>query len=785
MRYLVLFLFYHTWVVGQSPHQWVRTNPGGGGAFSTIEAGPTGQIIAGSDLSGAYYSWDFGQTWDVYGQERGLEVTHVSGLGFHPTEEDTFFIGTEAGIYKSADGGGFLYEVLDHGYITDIAVAPSDTRTIYATYHATYNASGGSIYKSIDGGEHFSQVSIDLPAGHRLLELHVSPTDHNFVLVLSGKGRFHCGPASLFKSINGGVNWTQKATGLGAIMDLAMHPSSEDTLYLSTMTVDCSTELYYTSLDGDLHRSVDGGENWNLRTSDRPGIIWIKRDAPNIIRMIDPREPWPWIPTGGTWRSTNAGLSWTQTASGNWDGGYQSSLAWAYGSSYNGFCKTLGESLENPDVLLWTNAQWVFGTSDEGVSFDNMHTNEVTPGWWQSRGFDNVVMNEIAVSPTDPNVLYVAFADLGLWRSIDRGTSWQSANVDTYTGNWEGFGGNSLTVMVDPHRSNVVWSGMQGDFTEPAYLVKSVQHGLSSSWSSATGLGTPTRISGLSVDPQSNVSNRTLFVTADGHVYRSTDDGATWSSSLINGGLHFTAVDHLNGQTVYAGGRSGIYRSTNGGANWTDVGLPAMQGQEVVDFFDFDYEGVTDISTDPIQTGWVYVTVKGDQGGLYRSKNSGTQWENLYSNVYMRAVAINPSNNQQIYLGSSSAYYAGGYNSQSLGVLYSENQGLNWSAANGEMAWPFANSMAIDQSVPPRIYLGSPGTGVQYAYVGGSVCQQNLTISAPTINGTYQAGETLTTMGNIEVQNHALFKANHAVELNQGFTVPEAAQLDITMEGCE
>ena len=48
-------------------HSWERTNPGGGGAFSTIGAGPSGIVIAGSDLSGAYRSIDYGKTWDVIG----------------------------------------------------------------------------------------------------------------------------------------------------------------------------------------------------------------------------------------------------------------------------------------------------------------------------------------------------------------------------------------------------------------------------------------------------------------------------------------------------------------------------------------------------------------------------------------------------------------------------------------------------------------------------------------------------------------------------------------------
>ena len=65
---------------------WININPGGGGAFTTVAAGPTGTIIAGSDLSGAYRSRDRGLSWDAIGSNRGLERTHVSAVGFDPVD---------------------------------------------------------------------------------------------------------------------------------------------------------------------------------------------------------------------------------------------------------------------------------------------------------------------------------------------------------------------------------------------------------------------------------------------------------------------------------------------------------------------------------------------------------------------------------------------------------------------------------------------------------------------------------------------------------------------------
>lgn len=121
-------------------HQWERTNPGGGGAVSTIGAGPGGLIVAGSDLSGAYLSTDRGQSWRVAGASAGLTETHISGIGFDPFDPNFVYLGTEGGIFRSSDGAITFTRVLDHGYITDIECAPSNPSVCYAAYHPQFDS---------------------------------------------------------------------------------------------------------------------------------------------------------------------------------------------------------------------------------------------------------------------------------------------------------------------------------------------------------------------------------------------------------------------------------------------------------------------------------------------------------------------------------------------------------------------------------------------------------------------------------------------------------------------
>ncbi|RME05815.1 MAG: hypothetical protein D6803_08080, partial [Anaerolineae bacterium] len=195
---------------------WQRTNPGGGGAFNAIGGGPSGILLAASDLSGAYRSLDGGHTWEVIGAFHGLTSTHVSGLGFDPLDPTLLYLGTEEGIFRSDDGGENFRFVLNHGYITDIAIAPSNPRVGYAAHHSQYNVADGAVYKTTDRGRTWARVSgASLPNGLHILKLLVSPQDEDVLYALAGEGRFACGPAVLYESVDGGRTWARLAANLG------------------------------------------------------------------------------------------------------------------------------------------------------------------------------------------------------------------------------------------------------------------------------------------------------------------------------------------------------------------------------------------------------------------------------------------------------------------------------------------------------------------------------------------------------------------------------------------
>jgi len=647
--------------------EWVRVNPGGGGWFMCVDAGPTGVIIVCSDLSGAYRSLDRGRSWDVIGSYRGLEYTHVNAVGFDPTDGSILYLGTNEGLYRSEDTGETFQKVVSSGYWGDIAISAADPDVGYAARQ------GGQVYKTTDRGHTWSKVSEDEDLAGRLclIRLLLHPTDPDVVYLLSGEHRFEVGLKALYRSTDGGAHWDQVGGGLGDIYDMLLDPSDPRTLYVS--------------VEGrGVYKSTDDGESWTHQT-DAWGRIFAKSSS--VLRIVNA--------SGYVWETTDGGGSWYEKSlEGDWDPGWEP--GWHYSNAEG---TSIGGDMSDPDAYYWVNAQFVYGSFDGGSTFGPLYTRKVGDGW-QSTGVDNTEVFDLEISEADHHIIYIALWDMGLWRSLDYGETWQSCNQGDY--GWEGGrGGDSRTVLTDPARPEVVWAanGWRGN---REYLLRSDDYGALGSWSDVgNGLPSPDsapEIWGLSLDRTSPTDNRTLFVTASGKVYRSTDDGYNWSKVFSGGRCRMTAVDRFDGDLVYAGGDGGLWRSTDGGDTWSQVGPSEMRG-------------VYDVKVDPSNEGWVYVTCYGRERGLYRSKDGGDSWEKLWTSSTARGVAIDPVDPDVIYATSSLNDCCGAGPKGSAGVVRSTDGGETWQQVNEGLPWPFAWPIEVDPTDHTYVFVGSPGTG--------------------------------------------------------------------------
>ncbi len=815
-------------------HSWERSNPGGGGSFSMVGATKSGTIIAASDLSGIYRSKDQGKSWTPLGANNGLIETGVSSLGFHTKDGNTFYIGTYQGLYKTTDGGNTLYKPKlekmpgrGDGLIEAIGMSFSKPSIGYLVHYEDWLPEL-SFLKTTDAGESWKIVKTSgIPDKARILKIVVDYKDSETIYVVTGKARFGCGPAELYKSTNGGKKWVKLAKDVGKevginnqdesdILDIDLDPVNPKKLYISTFkagkcidesgqeveyaaTENAQFEDYITGGDKDgngeenvgaVYKSDNAGKTFSpLYPKDSQGniikgltgILSVDKDNPDIVRVVEILHPYDWNAKAGSWvldSKTDKAEHISHVT--DWKRGYVKNQYYAFTPGYFGLSKTVTKDLFQSNHFYGVFGQWIWGSFDGGKIFQNISTSGSDSKGWRSTGVDNIIGHTLDVNTQNPDIIYMGGIDIGFWVSTNKGESWiqyqpdfnhkndkneydyrlyswniggidydfdppKPVDVDPYLAQ-HGSGSNVSTLISDPQKASTVWA----TFSREQYpgqvdnlrtgLFKSLDFG--KTWTLISkglpAIDSSLKYHGLSIDPQSTVGNRTLFLSVDNDIYKSTDDGESWKKVLdksVSGGLKFTQVDYANNKLVYAGGEGGLWRSKNGGTTWQQIGgkyKKEMQSSydnirdniiptdDILDANDESiiithaWQGVFDIKTDPNHKNRVYVTAYGKGKGLYRSDDAGVTFKKLLTDDHMRGVAIAPQDSNIVYASSSASYYSGA-NGNSLGIQFSSDAGNTWQDANDGMAWNYGGMMDIETGNSPRIWAWSPGTGIQFS----------------------------------------------------------------------
>lgn len=196
----------------------------------------------------------------------------------------------------------------------------------------------------------------------------------------------------------------------------------------------------------------------------------------------------------------------------------------------------------------------------------------IGPFSWQvaSGGYSpgNGRVNCITVDPDDPDVIYIGAASGGIWKSSDGGTTWATST--------DGLAVLGITdIYVNPANTSEVVAltgDAYGSDTPSIGLIKSADGG--SSWSTTNLTFEESDYDIFFKLEVSPTDSDVMLVAGDG-VHRSTDGGDTWTQvmTVSVSDLLFHPTD---GDVVYAARRYEdnenevtIYKSTDGGANWS------------------------------------------------------------------------------------------------------------------------------------------------------------------------------------------------------------------------
>ena len=349
--------------------------------------------------------------WRSIGPYRGSRAVAAAGV---PGNSNTFYFGAvDGGVWKTTNAGLTWVPMFDGQPVASIgalAVAPSNPLVIYAgTGESDIRsdlASGDGVYKSVDGGNTWTNVG--LRETRQISRIVVDPKNPDIVYVGALGHAYGPNPERcVFKSTDGGKTWTHsldQGPEVGA-SDLAMAAANPEILFAGTWQAHRPPWSTYAPLQGSksgLFRTTDGGANWTqLIANGLPDGDWgrvgvtVAADGRRVYALIDAGKE------SGLYRSDDGGNTWTLS---NGDSRL-TSRSWYFNQP------TIDP--DNPDVVYVPNVA-LYRLEDGGKSLAIVRG---APG-----GDD---YHQLWIDPANSSRMVLA-TDQGSSVSLDRGATWSS-----------------------------------------------------------------------------------------------------------------------------------------------------------------------------------------------------------------------------------------------------------------------------------------------------------------------------------------------------------------------
>lgn len=347
--------------------------------------------------------------WRFVGTHRGGRASSVCGV---PGQPNVFYMAaTGGGVWKTIDGGNSWRNISDGffgGSIGAVQVAPSDPNIIYVgcgekTVRGNVSPGYGGVYKSYDAGKTWE--SIGLFDRVQVGQIVVHPRDPQIVFVAVIGDLFKDSEdRGIFRSIDGGKTWEKVlyANARSGGVDITFDPSNPRQLFASTWNVRRTPYSFSSGGDGSaLWVSKDMGKTWK----DISGNEGLPKGPLGIIGVsvspVDHERVYAIIEAknGGLFRSDDGGEKWMRVSQDR----NLRQRAWYYS-------KVFADTKERDRVYVMNVQFWV--SDDGGKSFKTKRT-------------PHGDHHDLWISPDNNDVLAVA-DDGGVQISYDAADHWSS-----------------------------------------------------------------------------------------------------------------------------------------------------------------------------------------------------------------------------------------------------------------------------------------------------------------------------------------------------------------------
>ena len=304
----------------------------------------------------------------------------------------------------------------------------------------------------------------------------------------------------------------------------------------------------------------------------------------------------------------------------------------------------------------------------------------------------------VAGHPTNIAEFYFGACAGGVWKTNDAGISWH--NISDGYFNTASIG----AIAVSDSDPNVIYAGtgeacIRNNVSPGDGVYKTTDGGRT--WKHI-GLKDTKHISQIRIDPK---NADLVYVAALGHgfgpndergVFRSSDGGENWEKILFisdKAGAADLSMDSNNPRIIIAsifqiersfwkldsgGPDSGIYLTKDGGNTWDDItkntGLP------------YGLKGRIGVTISPAKEGRIWATIESEvNSGIYRSEDYGASWTLITDQPYLLArpwyyqhIFADPTNSETVWILNTVCYKSidGGKTFDKISMPHGDNHGL-------------------------------------------------------------------------------------------------------------
>lgn len=554
---------------------WIVVDPSNP---NVVYAASMGHIWAPNKNSGVYKTTDGGKSW-----KKVLYVNAGTGaitLAMDPKDPNVVYAsmwqfirhpwgfssgGPSSGIYKTTDGGAHWSNIthaagLPPGIFgkVGLAVAPSQPNVVYALIQAKlpkHPGKPGGLFRSSNGGRTWTLVNASSKLTQRAfyyMRVYVDPKDANTVYLPN---------VNVFVSHDAGKTLIKLKPPHGDNHAFWVNPSNP--------------EILIEGNDGGATVSVDGGKTWSTEDNQPTGqfyhinlnhqfpfdIYAAQQDrsavmGPSAVRFG--KIPPEWKPAAGgesSWVVPQPGKPWITYGSGYFslmnsvntrtgvDRSIDPSPVYHVGAPASELTYRSNWShhpivFQSPNVLL-NGMQYVLKSTDFGQSWTrigpdltrNDKSKQELPGGPISKDISGAeiydTISAMAVSPTNPDVIWTGSDDGLVYVTTDDGTHWRQVRPHAMP-KWI-----KITSVepsyTSPGTAYITGSRYQWDDFEP-YVYMTTDYG--KHWTSlAHGLPSDQYLNAIRQDPD---ASNLLFVATSKTVFVSFNDGKQWSPLTLN-----------------------------------------------------------------------------------------------------------------------------------------------------------------------------------------------------------------------------------------------------------